>query len=430
MIKNFWKYFYHFLITPVILIGIHVTALFSTKVRKGLIPRYTTIGRLSKWISENNPQDQRILFHTASLGEYEHIRPLLQTMKEDYNTVNIVTFFSPSGYNNVVKDSSLDFYFYMPFDRKKNWRKIYDRVKPTIIIIAKWDVWPGQVWTAKEKNIPVYLINASLRADSGRTRPGVKRFLKHIFRDFSAIFAVSNVDKDRFAKHYPRCPVKVVGDTKYDQVVLRKNHVLSQVLIPESWTKNSWIFLGGSIWPEDEEHLFPALKKIIGEKHNIRLILVPHQPEQKAIEKIVNAFDNWGVQKFTNIKNLTNERVLIIDAIGYLAGLYHYAQCAYVGGSFKQGIHNVMEPAIFGIPVLYGPFHEHSQEAVEFAKGHGGFVVKNSKNISRYINKFYNNNDERLLFGQKAEKFALRNTGATKKLLKYWQEYLNENQAF
>jgi 3-deoxy-D-manno-octulosonic-acid transferase len=423
--KKFWQYLYYFIITPVFLIGIHAVALFSSKIRAGLIPRYTTMSRLKKWISENSPSGPRILFHTASLGEYEHIRPLLQTMKEDYKTVNIITFFSPSGYQNVGEDSSLDFYFYFPFDLKKNWREIYKAIKPTLIIIAKWDVWPGQVWTAEEMNIPIYLINASLRGDSRRTKRGIKRFLKHVFRDFSSIFAVSDVDRDRYVEYYPRCPVKVVGDTKYDQVVLRKKHALSQSLIPEKWTKDHWIFVAGSIWPEDEEHLFPALEKVIEEISNIRLILVPHQPEQKAIEKIGNTFDLWGVQKFTNRNNLTNERIMIIDAIGYLASLYHYAQCAYVGGSFKQGVHNVMEPAIFGIPVLYGPIHKNSHEAVEFSKGNGGFVVKNSDSILKHIYKFHKNNDERLLFGQKAEKFALRNTGATEKLLTFWQNYLN-----
>ncbi len=423
--KKIWQYLYYIIVTPFFIFGIHMAAIFSAKIRSGLLPRYVTIKRLKEWLHQNNPQGKRILFHTASLGEYEHIRPLLEMMKEEYGTVNIVTFFSPSGYKNVGKDPSLDFYFYTPFDRKKNWSDVYNLVNPTLIIIAKWDIWPGQIWTAKKMNIPIYLVNASLRGDSRRTKTGVKRFLKHVFRDFSVIFAVSDVDGERIIKHFPGCPVEVVGDTKYDQVVLRKKHALSQDLIPESWTKNSWIFIAGSIWPEDEEHLFPALKKFIEGKKDVRIILVPHQPEQKAIEKIVNNFKEWGVQKFSNREQLLDERILVIDAIGYLAGLYHYAQLAYVGGSFRQGIHNVMEPAIFGIPVLYGPVHENSHEAVEFSKGNGGFVVKIWKDIYNHTSNFYENNNERLLFGDKAEKFALRNTGATKELLGNWQDLLN-----
>jgi len=418
--KKFWQYFYYYIITPLFLIGVHLAALFSAKIRKGLLPRYKTISSLKNWLSESNPRGKRILFHTASLGEYEHIRPVLQMLKETFKTINIVTFFSPSGYENVGSGPYLDFHLYTPFDRKKNWQRILKIIDPSLIIIAKWDVWPSQIWTAKDMNIPIYLINASLREDSGRTKKGVKRFLKHVFRDFSAIFAVSDIDGQRFAQHYPRCPVEVVGDTKYDQVVLRKKHALSQSIISDSWSKNRWILVAGSIWPEDDEHLFPAIKKIMYERENIRIILVPHQPKQKAIESIIENFDNFGIQLFSKRENLLNERVLVIDAIGYLAGLYHYAHCAYVGGSFRQGIHNVMEPAVFGIPVLYGPVHENSYEAIEFSKGNGGFVVKNAADIYAYMTRFWENDDDRTLYGKKSEKFALRNTGATEKLIRHW----------
>ena len=159
---------------------------------------------------------------------------------------------------------------------------------------------------------------------------------------------------------------------------------------------------------------------VLLDRENIRIILVPHQPKQKAIESIIDNFDNFGIQLFSKRANLLNERVLVIDAIGYLAGLYHYAHCAYVGGSFRQGIHNVMEPAVFGIPVLYGQVHENSYEAIEFSKGNGGFVVKNAADIYAYMIRFWENDDDRTLYGKKSEKFALRNTGATEKLISHW----------
>ena len=117
--KKFWQNFYYYIITPLFLIGVHLAALFSAKIRKGLLPRYKTISSLKNWLSENNPRGKRILFHTASLGEYEHIRPVLQMLKETFKTINIVTFFSPSGYENVGGDPYLDFHLYTPFDRKK-----------------------------------------------------------------------------------------------------------------------------------------------------------------------------------------------------------------------------------------------------------------------------------------------------------------------
>jgi 3-deoxy-D-manno-octulosonic-acid transferase len=373
----------------------------------------------------NQQAGKRVLFHTASLGEFEHIRPVIQALKENYQTVNIVTFFSPSGYDNVGQSKGLDFHFYLPFDFPHNWQKIYEVIKPSMVIIAKHDVWPGQVWTADKHNLPIFLINASLSAKSSRTRWGVKSFLKYVYRDFTEIFAISDDDASRFSKHYPRCRVEMVGDTKYDQVVLRRKNAREQNLLPNEWTKNHWIFMAGSIWPEDEEHVLPALKKLLAEEESLNLVLVPHQPVEKAITRLEASFKKWGVQLFCKREQLKEERVLIVDAIGYLAGLYHHAHAAYVGGSFQQGIHNVMEPAIFGIPVYYGPVYENSYEAIQLADNNGGVVIHNSEELFQEISRIFKHDDMRTGLGKKAEKFATRNVGATDHLLSRWGSILN-----
>jgi 3-deoxy-D-manno-octulosonic-acid transferase len=422
--KKFWQIIYYYWVNPGIVIGAHILAIFFSKVRKGLFPRYNTIKKLGKWLETIETENKRVLFHTASLGEFEHVRPVLQALKEKYKTINFVSFFSPSGYDNVVKTKGLDFHFYLPFDQSCNWKRIYQLIKPSLIIIAKHDVWPGQVWTAFNKNLPIYLINASLSEKSSRTRWGVKSFLKHVYRDFTEICAISDDDKERFTQHYPRCHVEMVGDTKYDQVVLRKKVAQEQELLPAKWTKDHWIFMAGSIWPEDEEHIFPALIKILEEEILTRLVLVPHQPELKAISRLEDTFRKWGVQYFSKREKLENERVLVVDTVGYLAGLYHHAHVAYVGGSFQQGIHNVMEPAIFGIPVFYGPVHENSYEAIQLANDNGGIIIRDSKEIYKEIRKIFDNEDVRNELGEKAEKFATKNVGATDLLLSRWEKLL------
>ena len=426
--KKFWQILYYFWVNPGIVIGAHILAIFFSKVRKGLFPRYKTIRRLRHWIESTKPDKVRVLFHTASLGEFEHIRPVLQSLKEKYQTVNIVTFFSPSGYNNVANSQGLDFHMYLPFDYSYNWNKIYKLIKPSIIIIAKHDVWPGQVWNAHRLNIPIYLINASLSAKSSRTRWGVKSFLKHVYRDFTTICAISDKDKERFSIHYPRCLVEMVGDTKYDQVVLRKKAAQEHNLLPVEWTNRHWIFMAGSIWPEDEEHLLPAFEKILSENPSVRLVLVPHQPEPKAINRLEEYFKKWGTQLFSHREKLKDERVLIVDLVGFLAGLYHHAHAAYVGGSFQQGIHNVMEPAIFGIPVYYGPVHENSYEAIQLANHNGGTVVHDTEDIYRGIDTVLKNENIRKELGDKAEKFATRNIGATELLLSRWENELTREK--
>jgi 3-deoxy-D-manno-octulosonic-acid transferase len=217
---------------PVILIVAHVFALFSKKIRNGLFPRYSTISLLKRWTQEQSTKQKRILFHAASLGEFEHIKPLLQELKEKYNTLNVVTFFSPSGYNHVKKFEGLDFHMYMPIDRATNWNALHSLLKPSLVVIAKHDVWPAQIWTARENGIPIFLVNASLPANSSRTKLFVKQFLSHVYSDFNTIFSISKDDAQRFSHYFPNCTVEVIGDTKYDQVVLRKRTALKQYLIP------------------------------------------------------------------------------------------------------------------------------------------------------------------------------------------------------
>jgi 3-deoxy-D-manno-octulosonic-acid transferase len=411
---------------PVILVVAHVFALFSKKIRSGLFPRYSTISSLKRWTQEQSTKQKRILFHAASLGEFEHIKPLLQELKEKYNTLNVVTFFSPSGYNHVKKFEGLDFHMYMPIDRATNWNALHSLLKPSLVVIAKHDVWPAQIWTARENGIPIFLVNASLPANSSRTKLFVKQFLSHVYSDFNAIFSISKDDAQRFSYYFPNCTVEVIGDTKYDQVVLRKRTALKQNLIPNDWVTNKWILVAGSVWPEDAEHIFPAFVKILDKYPNVKLVIVPHQPHEKALEKIDQSFAAWNRIRFSQLDNHENERILIVDAVGYLAGIYRYAQAAYVGGSFKQGVHNVMEPAIFGIPVLYGPVHKNSYEAIKLAAGNGGITIENSQEVFDNVEKFLNDDDLRKAIGGKAQNFATGNTGATQNLLNIWEELLAE----
>jgi len=424
MIKKFYQILYYVIITPSILLAAHIIALFSIKIRAGILPRYNTIPSIRKWLQESRVQGKRILVHAASLGEFEHIKPLLSELKSKYNTINIVMFFSPSGYNYAKKFDGLDFYMYVPFDTPKNWNMLYSIIEPSLLIIAKHDIWPAQIWCAKKRGIHIYLINASLAENSSKTKPWMKQFLKHVYSEFELICAISNDIAQRFAHHYPSCRVRVVGDTKYDQVVSRKKAAQKQTLIPRTWLDNKWIFVAGSVWPEDEEHLFPALIQILTQSPRVKLIIVPHQPNDKALDKIDRYFVQWERIRFTQIQNHHNERILIVDQVGHLAGIYTYAHVAYVGGSFRQGIHNVMEPAIFGIPVLYGPVHKNSYEAIKLAEDNGGIVIGNAQDIEKWLDYFLNNDDQRISLGQRALDFATNNTGATKNLLKIWDELL------
>jgi len=356
------------------------------------------------------------------MGEFEHIKPLIQRLKKNYNSEIIVTFFSPSGYENVKSYSGVDLFLYSPIDFGFIWKKLYKQLKPSLVIISKHDVWPNQIWTAEKLSIPVYLVNASLSKKSSRGRPAVRFFLRYVYRSLKNIYAVSKDDEARFQEFFPRCNVCFAGDTKFDQVLLRKEISADKMLLPKSWIKDSFTLLLGSIWPDDTRHLLPAAKELLKQNNKLRIIFVPHDPNEKYIEELSQNFDPGSTALFTKNEKLEKQKVLIVDTIGILADLYKYADTAYVGGSFKQGIHNVMEPAVYSIPVLYGPHHKNSFEAVQLNAAGGGVVVNNSKEVTDVINRFINNDQERSSAGSKAEGFTQKHCGATDKLAEYWKD--------
>jgi 3-deoxy-D-manno-octulosonic-acid transferase len=423
MKKIIWKSVYRFIISPLLIISFHFLAIFSKKIRSALFPRYSTLKFLKNWLKNHPSNNRRVIFHAASLGEFEHIKPLLIGFKSRFHTVNIVTFFSPSGYNNSANFQGLDYRMYIPFDIPILWRLLYYHIKPSLLIISKHDIWPEQIWSAKKMNIPVILLNASLAQESSRTKIIVRHFLAHVYNDLDKIFAISEEDAVRFKYYCPRSKIKAIGDTKYDQVLFRRKFAQGKKYLNRKWVNSNPIFIAGSIWPEDEVQLFPAIKRLL-KKYKFNIILAPHEPDQGAIATIENEFQPWGVILFSDRENLKDERIIIIDSVGYLADIYQYGSFAYLGGSFKQGIHNVMEAAIYGIPVLYGPVHKNSYEALKLARDNGGIVVKDFKDIDYWIKKFLDNKQKCIDLGKKAEQYAMKNTGITAKILSECHKYI------
>jgi len=424
--RIFWVFMYRFLIFPSVFIIAHMLSIFSHKIREAVGAKYSVYKNIQKWVVENTAQDQRnIMFHAASLGEFEHIRPLLYQLKNRFKTNNIITFFSPSGFRNVKHGNGVDYYCYMPFDTLPGWEKIYRLVNPIMVVVAKHDVWPAHVWSAKNMNIPIYLVNASLSAKSTRSIFPFGRILSSIYREFTEIMAISEEDSKRFAKSFRGLNLSVTGDTKYDQVLVRREKAKEKPLISSSWKNASKIIVAGSIWPEDENHLIPAFYKLLKENADLKLALVPHEPINATITRLKGKFAEYRPDQFSMIKETSpTSRILIVDEIGHLAGLYYFADIAYVGGSFRQGIHNTMEPAIYGIPVLYGPVHTNSYEAIKLLESGGAIVVKNNQEIYQILAKLLADKKLAFTIGEKAQKYALSNTGATEKLITKWYSIL------
>ncbi len=370
--------------------------------------------QLRAWKEKN--EKQAILIHSASLGEFEHIRPLLYYIKKNTDYKIVVTFFSPSGYDN-CKDKNVDLKLFLPIDFPSNWKRFYSILKPEFVVISKYDVWPNQINIAKSMDIPIYLINASLSSHSHKTGIFTRKFFKPLYKKFAAIFAITERDAKLIKDIFECQNVEVMGDTKFDQVLVRKENALKNNLIKEEWIRDQRILVFGSIWPEDAEIVLKDIEEILQNYENLKIILVPHQPTKEIIKKLVQYLSSFNICYY--LQNQFEGRVLIIDTVGMLAEIYKYADYAYIGGSFKQGIHNVMEAAVYGIPVIHGPKYLNSAEAIGLLENKGSFVVNTTEEFKAIFKKCYADDSYSERVGKNGQKFSLSNTGSTEKILSY-----------
>lgn len=338
---------------------IRLGALFSPKAKKWVN------GRKGFWEKIPNLDDKKVIwFHCASLGEYDQGKPIMEAWKEKYPTDFIlVTFFSPSGYENIKDKSVGDFTCYLPLDTKINARKFIRGFQPKVAFFIKYEIWVNLLKEAKKKDCTIYSVSASFRENhrffkwyGGTFRKALSLF-NHIF--------VQNKRSQTLLSNIGITRVTVSGDTRYDRVAQRAEGNKKNLLI-EPWATGNSIFVVGSSWPKDEEIIIPCINngKIMD-----KIILAPHEIDEKHVNSITNQLE-VTYQRYTNLKKgevlQLETRVLILDCIGVLADAYRFGNMAYVGGGFGTGLHNILEPAAFGLPVLFGPVHEKFPEAQEF----------------------------------------------------------------
>lgn len=403
---------YNFMVLPIIYIVVHITAIFHKKLRHGVWNRHF------QWKKVTVPADRScVIFHTASLGEYEHIRPLFPLLrkycpKQKY-LVNM--FFSPSGYLNANREDGTDQYIYSPFDTPWAVWRLYHRLSPKVLIIVKHDIWPNQVWIAKLMKIPVIIINASLSKSSSRLKWWSKWFHTALYRDVNRIFTISEKDSENFLNLVKPEKTMIAGDTKFDQVLLRMEAAEKIELLPEKFHRDSFVIVLGSVWPADLEILSPVLKQVMIDNEDIRLVIAPHDPSEKLVKEISKQFRNSI--KYTELETYSNEKIIVVDTVGVLATLYKYGHISYVGGSFKEGVHNVMEAAVYSVPVIYGPVLTGSTEAEAMSEPHmGGIIVRDSQSFRNELYRFIGDPDYRLKTGKEAQDFVMKHLGASKQI--------------
>lgn len=413
---------YNLIIVPLLYIALNLLAFFNKKVKTGIKGRKKLFHDLN--LAKIVPQKPTFWFHSSSLGEFEQAKPLITKIKEKLNPNIVVTFFSPSGYEHSKNYPLADIVSYIPFDSLNNARKFINLIKSSknYLFLMKYDIWPNHLYTARKNNFTICLANAII--DGKKISSPLKRlFYSTLYELVDYIFLISKEDEKNLSKlNLKRPSVIATGDTRYDQVLLRSKESKKKLILPENITKANQVkrkvFVVGSSWEEDEKVILPGIIKIQKYEPMILTILVPHEPTWENIQRIEkNLKDKTTFIRFSNIKNYNDEKIIIVDSVGYLMALYAYADVAYVGGSFKQGIHSVLEPATYGIPIIYGPKIDNSLEAQNLAKIGAGFIVKNRREFYKTLRKLLSDENLRTKSGQKAFEFIHLNLGATEKII-------------
>lgn len=427
--SRFYRIIYNALIIPLLYVILQFVRLFNPKVRRGIAGRRDLFQKLEESLARLPDNCPRFWFHSSSLGEFEQAKPIIAELKRIRPEAQIiVTFFSPSGYEPSRKYRLADIITYIPIDTLRNARKFVNLVRPTAAIIVRYDVWPNHIWELARAGVPVYLANATMRPTTKRFLPGVRNFHTTVYGVFRSILTVTQKDAEMFGRFgLHGVHVCAIGDTRFDQVLIRRKEAESKHLLPPSITTRRKIVVVGSSWENDEEVLLPVFDKLQHEEQSLLMILVPHEPTVENIERIESMLNGHTTHiRFSGLIDYNRQRVVIVDSIGVLVALYKYAHVAYVGGGFKTGVHNVLEPAVYGVPVMYGPRHQNSQEAVMLVEEKAGFVVEDEKKMFRTLKRFLQDEKIRAAAGKRASAFVNRHAGATQRFLASLNEYLPE----
>ncbi|MCU7496982.1 MAG: 3-deoxy-D-manno-octulosonic acid transferase [Ignavibacteria bacterium] len=417
---KFWYLIYNIIVLPFLFLVFQLAGLFNAKIKKGIKDRQRLFEDLILAFIQLDKKKKMVWVHSSSMGEFEQAKPVIQKLKAEKDVNIIVTFFSPSGYENSKNYPFADVVSYMPFDTPGLVKRFLDIVNPDLTVIMRYDIWPNFIWQLKSRNIPCFIIDATMRENSNRKLPVSISFHKSLYKNISKIFTVSKADLESFRSFdIKNGQLETAGDTRYDRVFQKSVAAKEKKLFKDGFFDGKKVFVAGSSWEADEEVLLPAFLKIAKYDDDVIMILVPHEPTIAHLEKLEDQLRNkCSSIRFSYLNDYKGERIIIVDSIGILLTLYYYADLAYVGGSFKQGIHNVLEPAVYGIPVLFGPKIENSQEAQKLVKIGASKVLRDKKEAYRWLRTLLKDDGLREKMGRISSMFVNENLGATDKILK------------
>ena len=421
-----------FLYNLVVLLATQIVkllALFSPKMKLFVDGRKDVFPTLKSKIA---PNDKTIWFHAASLGEFEQGLPVMEQIKKQFPKYKIVvTFFSPSGYEVRKNNSIADVTVYLPLDTKSNAQQFIELVHPELVFFIKYEYWPNYLNELKKLNIKTYLISGIFR-ESQAFFKWYGGFYRNALRTFDYFF-VQNDSSKKLIQRIGFNNVKASGDTRFDRVVsiLERDNSLDFI---EQFKDNTTTIVIGSSWPKDENLL---VNYINNSSDAVKFIIAPHNIKSEQIQELKNSIAKKTIlfSEYNSVRtgrdlsvrdlsvrdlSLREYDIFIIDTIGILTKIYSYADIAYVGGGFgNPGVHNLLEPATFGVPIVVGPNYSHFAEATALVNMNGCLSIKDQNQLNEALDLLINNEDERHEKGHICSTFVQMNKGATEIIMRH-----------
>ncbi len=393
-------------------LGIFLISFFHAKANRW---RKGQQGLFTKMAHELKEPGPRVWFHCASVGEFEQARPIMEGFKQQYPGYQIIlTFFSPSGYELRKDYPGAHKVFYLPLDSPASARKLIHLIQPALVLFVKYEFWFFILKELKSAGIPVFLI-------SGIFRPSQRFFHWHgmMGRRTLGFFQHFFVQDDQSIRLLASIGLKnasVAGDTRVDRVVNIADRPLDLPIV-SSFAASAPVLFGGSTWPPDEDFLFQYFEQA---PSNLKLVIAPHEVDPAQIQRL-NRFERWPLVYYsgTNPELASQARILILDTIGILSSAYRFAYIAHVGGAFRTGLHNTLEPAVYGIPVVFGPHFRKFNEASLLIEAGAAFSFARYGEYQTVLNRFFANDRERVETGQKGWMQVRKMAGATTQIMKY-----------
>ena len=414
---------YNILLYPVFLFLMFFLSIFNKKIRAGLIGRFESIHILNRYFNQNIIKSTIYWFHCSSYGEYLQVYQVIGGLKDkDNNCIILLSFFSPSGFVN-CKNDNVDCKIYLPFDFLWTIKTAIEIVSPDAIILANNDIWYNFLNVSQSKNIKTYLIGAESKRFHKNILSVAYYIYKPIYFSFSKIFAVDENDQKDLLNYLVNksiSEIPVTGNPRFDQVIQRSKmqHELNKINI----SKRKDILLMASMHKEDRNMILAQLIKYL-KSTNIQVYWISHEPNSQENKYLNNIFNrnNLSSRVIDSIENIgqIDSRIVIINAVGVLADLYCITKVAYVGGGFSSGVHNLMEPAVAGVPMIFGPRYKKFKEAVEIVNQNAGSSISKSKDFNNFLDFYFNSEKNLTHSSESARNIILKHSGASVKILNY-----------